>query len=140
MADIAHEIKVRATRETVFAALSTREGMQGWHTAHVAGDGSVGSTWKFDFPGHPSFTWEIVASEPENRVEWRCAEGPGDSVGTKVEYRLSDTGDGRTLVEQVHSGWESEGGSYRKCNTLWGVLLHHLQQYAETNTAAPAYS
>jgi hypothetical protein len=26
-----------------------------------------------------------------------------------------------------------------KCNTYWGVLLHHLRQYVETGTPRPAF-
>jgi len=140
MAEIAHEIKINAPRTDVFAALSTRVGMQGWHTTDVSGDGSVGSVWHLGFGEGPTFEWEVTASEPDVRVHWLCLDGPGDSAGTTVEYRLSDTDDGRTLVEQLHAGWPHEEGAFRKCNTLWGVLLTHLQNYAETAVSHPAYS
>lgn len=139
MATISHEIKINASRSTVFNALNTREGMQGWHTADVQGDGSVGSVWQLGFSGQLTFEWEVIAAELDERVEWRCVSGPGDSPGTTVQYILSDAPNGQTLVVQEHSGWASEEDNFRKCNTLWGVLLHHLQQYAESNQARPAY-
>jgi hypothetical protein len=72
-------------------------------------------------------------------VAWKCAAGPGDSPGTIVSFHLSLLADGRTLVEQDHQGWPGTHGNYRKCNTYWGVLLHHLKQYVETGVPAPAF-
>jgi uncharacterized protein YndB with AHSA1/START domain len=60
-------------------------------------------------------------------------------VGTTATFTLTKTDDGRTLVEHVHAGWPGTHGNFRKCNTTWGVLLHHLRQYAETGDAAPAF-
>lgn len=140
MADIEHEIKVRATPEVVFAALSTPAGMRGWHSSEVEGSGEVGSDWLLRSPDAPDFVWRVIASDPGSRVRWECVTGPGDSVGTTVEFRLSTTGDGRTLVEQIHQGWPIDADNFRKCNTLWGALLHHLRQYAETQQSAPAFS
>ena len=140
MAEIEHEIKLRASASSVFAALSSRAGMQGWHTALVEGTGAVGSIWHLQFPGQTNFGWLVTSSDADRRVAWECVEGPGDSVGTDVEYLLTALDDGRTLVEQRHSGWPGTGGNFRKCNTLWGVLLHQLSQYVETERPAPVFS
>lgn len=140
MAEIAHEIKIDASAERVFAALSTPDGMRGWHTAAVDGGGVVGTDWRLRFEGGPTFAWRVTASDPDRMVEWECVEGPGDSVGTRVTYLVRPLDDGRTLVEQRHSGWPDTDGNFRKCNTLWGLLLDHLRRYVETERAAPAFS
>ena len=38
-----------------------------------------------------------------------------------------------------HAGWPGTHGNFRKCNTTWGVLLHHLRDYVETGDAATAF-
>ena len=138
MPDIDHEIKIAATSERVFAALTTPEGVKSWHNPIVAGDGAVGSEWVFSFADHPEFGWEVVSSESPERVVWRCTRGPGDSVGTTATFTLVAAGE-RTLLELQHSGWPGTHGNFRKCNTTWGVLLHHLRDYVETGDAAPAF-
>lgn len=140
MARIEHEIKIGATPGSVFAALSTLAGMRGWHSIDVEGSGDVGSEWHLRSAGVPDFVWLITASQPDTLVAWECTAGPGDSVGTTVEFKLSPTVDGRTLLEQSHGGWPDTGGNFRKCNTLWGGLMHHLKQYAETQSPGPALS
>ncbi|MGA5466356.1 SRPBCC family protein [Mycobacterium sp. NPDC050041] len=139
MPEIHHEIKIAAAPERVFEALTTRDGVAGWHTPAAEGTGEVGAEWVFRFADHPEFGWEIVSSDSPRLVEWRCTRGPGDSVGTTATFTLTGTDDGRTLVEHVHAGWPGTHGNFRKCNTTWGVLLHHLRDYVETGDAAPAF-
>jgi len=139
MTEITHEIKIKAIPEQVFDAIATPDGMRSWHTALVEGTGEMGSVWNLKFAGHPDFSWHIVTSQAPAHVAWECVDGPGDSVGTTVDYRISATDDGRTLLEFTHAGWPNTAGSFRKCNTLWGALMHQLQQYVETGRSAPAF-
>jgi len=140
MAEINHEIKIAAAPEKVFAALTKAEGLKGWQSAHVEGDGSHSKPWRFEFAERPTFRWEVTESVSPKRVVWRCVEGPGDAVGTGVTVQLSGADRGRTLVEFAHTGWPGTDGNYRKCNTYWGVLLHHLKQYVETGVPRPAFA
>ena len=139
MVDINHEIKVKSSPERVFAALTKVDDLKAWHSAHVSGEGRVGGVLHIEGSGEPGFDWKVTELNPAKRVGWACTAGPGDSAGTTVVFQLSPADQGRTLVECIHAGWPGTHGNYRKCNTLWGVLLHHLKQYVETGTAAPAF-
>jgi uncharacterized protein YndB with AHSA1/START domain len=136
---IDHEIKISAAPELVYDALTTLNGVKGWHTPTATGSGALGSEWVFSFADHPEFNWEIVALDPQSKVVWKCTRGPGDSVGTTATFTLINTDDNRTVVEHVHAGWPGTHGNFRKCNTTWGVLLHHLRDYVESGDAAPAF-
>jgi uncharacterized protein YndB with AHSA1/START domain len=138
MPEIDHEIKIAATPEKVFTALTTLDGVKGWHAPTATGTGEVGSEWIFSYADHPEFGWEITASDAPSRVVWRCTRGPGDSAGTTATFTVTPTG-ARTLLELRHAGWPGTHGNFRKCNTTWGVLLHHLRDYVETGDAAPAF-
>lgn len=135
---IDHELKINGTPDQVFVALSTLDGVKGWQTPSASGSGAVGSKWVFSFADHPEFVWEVTASDAPRRVEWRCTRGPGDSVGTTATFTIEPV-DGRTLLELRHAGWPGTHGNFRKCNTTWGVLLHHLRDYVETGDTAPAF-
>jgi uncharacterized protein YndB with AHSA1/START domain len=139
MAEISQQINISGTPEQVFAALSTSAGVKAWHTPAAEGTGEVGSEWVFGFADHPEFGWEIVESDSPVRVGWRCTRGPGDSVGTTAAFTIAPTDDGRAQLELSHAGWPGTHGNFRKCNTTWGVLLHHLREYVETGDAAPAF-
>jgi uncharacterized protein YndB with AHSA1/START domain len=136
--EIDHEIRISGSPEQVFAALSTLDGVKGWHTPGTQGTGQVGSEWVFAYADHPEFGWEVIASEEPTRVSWRCTRGPGDSVGTTATFSVASA-DGRTVVELQHGGWPGTHGNFRKCNTTWGVLLHHLRDYVESGVPATAF-
>ena len=138
MSEIDHELKIDAAPERVFAALTTLEGVRGWHAPSASGSGEVGSEWVFPYADHPEFRWEVTESESPTRVAWRCTRGPGDSVGTTATFTVTPA-DGRTVVELRHAGWPGTHGNFRKCNTTWGVLLHHLRDYVETGQSATAF-
>lgn len=137
MPEIDHELKIDATPENVIAALSTLDGVRAWHTPNATGSGEVGTEWVFPYADHPEFAWEIAASGPE-LIEWRCTRGPGDSVGTTATFTVAAV-DTRTLLTVRHAGWPGTHGNFRKCNTTWAVLLHHLRDYVETGNAATAF-
>jgi uncharacterized protein YndB with AHSA1/START domain len=136
--EIDHELKIDAPPERVYAALTTLEGVKGWHNPTVTGSGEVGTEWVFFFADHPEFGWEVTASDAPSRVVWRCTRGPGDSVGTTATFTVAAAG-ARTLLELQHAGWPGTHGNFRKCNTTWGLLLHHLRDYVETGVVAPAF-
>jgi hypothetical protein len=95
--------------------------------------------WRFEFADDaPTFRWAIEPGKSGNEIVWQCVEGPGDSVGTEASFKISDADKGRTLIEFAHRGWPHTGGNFRKCNTRWAVLLHHLCKYLETGKADPA--
>lgn len=138
MADINHEIKIQAPPDKVFKALSTLAGLKAWHTTQVEGKPELNGILSFSGEGKPTFRWKVIQFEPAKTVAWECIEGPGDSVGTQAIYTISQTEDNRTLVELSHNSWPDQQGNFRKCNTLWGVLLHHLKKYVETDAKDPA--
>jgi uncharacterized protein YndB with AHSA1/START domain len=135
---IRHEIAVRADVKTVHEALTTRQGLLGWNTTQVTGDGTVGSEWILRYTGRPEFAWRIDRAD-DQKIVWTCSRGPGNSIGTTAEYVLQPLDDGRTRVFLTHDGWPDTQGNFTKCNTLWGGLLHHLKAFVETGEPAPAH-
>ena len=138
MADINHEIKINASPQAVYEALTTVSALRNWHTARTEPAEGTGETYAMHPQDGPDFEWKIVKADPPV-VEWECVKGPGHSVGTIARFEFSPLADGRTLLEFSHSGWPHTGGNFRQCNTLWGVLLFHLRKYLHTHEADPAF-
>jgi uncharacterized protein YndB with AHSA1/START domain len=135
-AKIHHEIVVRGSAKKVHEALTTQQGLRGWNTSDVSGDGSVGSEWIMGYAGRPDFAWRVDRTD-DHTIVWTCTRGPGDSVGTTAEYILKPLEDGRTRVLLTHAGWPHTEGNFVKCNTLWGGLLHHLKEFVESGKPTP---
>lgn len=139
MEAIDHEIKIDAGPEAVYEALSTLEGLRAWHTAEIEGSTELNSSFTIHATGKPLFQWKVVEAIPSTKIRWECLKGPGDSPGTFADYQLTPIAGGKTLVVLQHSGWPDSEGNFRKCNTLWGELLHHLKKYVESNRPEPAF-
>ncbi len=135
---IDHEVAVRAVASTVRDAVATRDGLRGWNTSQVSGDGKVGSEWTLSYEGAPDFSWRVDRSDASG-VLWTCTQGPGDSVGTRVEYILEDMPGGRTRISLKHGGWPHREGNFQKCNTLWGAMLFQLKRFVESGKSAPVH-
>jgi len=134
-----HAVNVAADHAKVRDALTSVEGLKGWTMADVSGGGGVGSKWTWKYPGGPTFTWEVIVQH-DDKIEWRCVAGPGDSVGTTTSFALGKTPHGRVHLTFSHAGWPHQEGNFDKCNSLWGMMLHQLRTYVEKGKIAPAHS
>ncbi|WP_437200995.1 SRPBCC family protein [Planctomicrobium sp. SH664] len=138
MPTIEHEIKLSATPDQISRALTAPEGLRSWKNRTAIGNGQLGSVWIFRYENGIEFQWKIAVSNP-HQVVWECISGPGDSAGTIAEFTLHPLPDGRTLLTCSHQGWPTTAGNYRRCNTAWAILLHHLKTYVETGRSSPAF-
>jgi uncharacterized protein YndB with AHSA1/START domain len=135
MADINHEIKINAAPQAVYQALTDASELAKWHTAGTSGKDDTFTTHPTD---GPSFEWKVLKPDTHT-IEWQCIAGPGHSVGTIARFKLSPSDGGQTLAEFSHTGWPDGDENFRKCNTLWAILLFHLRQYLGTKQANPTF-
>ena len=138
MTDIQHEIKIDASPQAIYQALTDASAISRWHTAQTQSTNGDHDSFTTAPQDGPHFEWKVLKPDAQT-VEWLCLAGPGHAPGTRARFKLSPLSDGRTLVEFSHSGWSETDGTLRKCNTLWAILLFHLQKHLETKQAGPAF-
>jgi uncharacterized protein YndB with AHSA1/START domain len=140
MATHSHRITIDASKEDVFEAITTTEGLQGWYTATAEGDAGHEQEIKLHFKSKEGpFHWKVLIPEPGSTVRWECLEGPGTAAGSKAFFQLTDRGDGRTTVDLDHEGLDEADEKHKVCNTMWGALMLHLKKYVETKRSEPAF-
>lgn len=122
-------IDIDAPPATVFAHLTTVEGMLAWLGQHAELDARPGGTFAVDIDGSP-IRGRFEKVEPPHRVvvSWGMAGSedfpPGSS---RVEFTLTEH-DGGTRLDLVHSGLpEPRAARYRKG---WDVFLARLRTAA----------
>lgn len=139
MSEIHHDISINAVPETVYQALTTAQGLKAWFTSQVSGSGELGSNWKLSFADQLFFSWEVLTAENPHRVVWECLDGPGNSIGTEVEFLLKPGANNQTILTIFHRGWKDRDPKFTRCVEIWRTLMSHLQRYCETGVAEPAY-
>src|SRR5262249_61232260 len=126
MADIIHHFPIKASRQKVFQAISTPDGLDAWWTKRSAGKPLEGAEYELWFG--PEYDWRAVVSRcvPDTEFEFRITGAQEDWRGTRGGF-LFDEKDGVTHVRVYHSGWpEGEENYYVSCY-LWGMYLRVLR-------------
>jgi len=140
--DLIHRIGIAASAETIYRALTTEEGIQGWWTTDVKLDHHAGGKAVFGFEKHSIvFQMRIEELSPPSLVRWQCEDSNSpDWIGTTQEFQLESQPDGEVLLKFCHCGWKSGGDHCYYCNTTWGHLLVTLKQYAERGVKNPYFT
>ena len=130
MASIKHLFHINASKEKVFEAISTIEGLKNWWTVQTAGSPEVGGIIEFRF-GEFENDMKVLELKPNESLTWECVASAPDWVGTKFTFNL-DTNDGKTRVRFEQSGWKETGDFYAACCFSWGRYMESLRQYCQT--------
>lgn len=136
---------LEADSATVYAALTTPEGLRGWWTQDCDVQTEPGGTIRFRFEcGHKEMRIERL--EPGREVRWLCTGAHSAAarltrrdewVGTQLVFRLTPQGNGRTRLDFEHIGLVPALECYGLCSDGWQYYLGSLQQFAETGRGTP---
>jgi uncharacterized protein YndB with AHSA1/START domain len=131
MADIRHRIGTSVTPAQVFAALATVDGLAGWWTTDTRGEATPGGKLEFYFGGPDrAALMEVVESVPDERVVWRCTEGPDTWIDTTFTFAITP-GDGETVLLFTNEGWREPVEFLHHCSTKWAYFLLGLKTSLE---------
>lgn len=130
MPDIYHDFPIAAPRTRVFEVLESAEGLARWWTLSSEGTPGPGETYRLDFG--PDYQWTAVMRtyEPPQAVEWEFTKAHSDWEGSRVGFRLEETGEG-TQVRFTHMGWPELNEHYRISCYCWAMYLRILKRYVE---------
>jgi uncharacterized protein YndB with AHSA1/START domain len=137
MAEMKHQIPIKAAAEKVYAAITTQAGLRGWWTADTQADEKAGGKAEFGFDKRGMvFRMTIEKLDPGKRVVWSCHGDHPEWDGTVLTWELSPQ-DGSTTLRFNHSNWKAASDFYATCNSSWGELMHRLRDYAEGRNPGP---
>jgi uncharacterized protein YndB with AHSA1/START domain len=137
MFDIRHRVGIAAAPSSVYGQLATTDGLRSWWTTDVRGRAEVGEKLSFHFGGPDRFfVMEVVEQTPDERVVWRCVEGPAEWVDTDFTFQLG-AADGETVVLFTHGGWREPVEFMHHCSTKWASYLLGMKHGLEGGRARP---
>jgi uncharacterized protein YndB with AHSA1/START domain len=141
MASILLRVPVAADVKTVYDALSTSEGVNGWWSNHTEGPSGVGSVMKVSFPDAPmTFDFEVVTEEPEKGVTWKTLAGPPEWSDTTISFEIQSDAEGNRSVLFNHDGWKTTDESFPFIAYSWAQILPRLKTLVEEDTADPYFN
>ena len=134
MADIHHQIGVKADVKDIYQAINSLDGLSNWWTK-TSGDISLGGKLHFHFNEH---TVEMTIKEliTDKKVVWQCTDKDGEWKDTLITFELDET-DQQIFVNFSHSNWLEQSELCSHCSTKWAVFMLSLKSYLETGTGQP---
>ncbi len=141
MAKILLRVPVGADAGSVYKALATSDGVNGWWSNHTEGPVGVGSTMKVSFPDAPmTFDFEVIEEIADARVAWRCLAGPPEWIDTQISFDVQ-TGEGGDLsVLFTQAGWKTTEESFPFIAYSWAQILPRLKKLAEQGEPDPYFN
>jgi uncharacterized protein YndB with AHSA1/START domain len=137
MAEMKHQIPIKATPEKVYSAITTPAGLRGWWTADTQADEKVGGKAEFGFDKRGMvFRMKIEKLDPGKRVVWSCHGDHPEWDGTTLTWNIAHESD-LTVLRFNHSKWKSASDFFATCNSSWGELMHRLRDYVEGKNPGP---
>ena len=141
MFDILHRVGIKTSRQNVYQALATPEGVATWWTVDSTGAREAGGTLRFRFTDHGRelgvFHMKILELHADTRVVWQVTEGPDEWVGTRIRFELKQEDD-YTIVLFRHEGWKEPVEFMYHCSTKWATFLMSLKSLGETGRGQPS--
>ena len=134
MADIYHQVGVKADTTDVYRALTTLNGLSNWWT-HTTGGNSEGDILSFHFGEH-TVEMTIIQLVPDSKVRWKCTVDSGEWKNTYVTFELVQTPE-QVFINFAHTGWAAQTELCTHCNTKWAVFLLSLKDYLERGKGKP---
>ena len=135
MHDVMFLIKIHASLERVYQAITTADGIRQWWTRDAAIEPKVGAAGEFGFYGG-RFVAKVTVEElsPTTRVRWKVSNSAWP--GKDIEFNLKADGNDTNLLF-AHRGFPHADGGYASATTRWGFYLLSLKRYLQTGKGMP---
>ncbi len=138
--DYSATVRVAASPDEVFAALTTVDGLSAWWTT-ATGDATAGGTITFHFGPESTAVMRVEEAERGRGVRWLTTECMlEDWVGTSQTFELEALADGGTQIRFRHSGLTPRLACYADCKSGWDHFVPSLATYVDTGLGNPSGS
>jgi hypothetical protein len=136
MPDIRHRLKIEASAELVYHAISTEKGLSGWWTENTTAKPELNTTARFAFDNNYFKEMKITELKPLKRVTWLCLAGYVSWIGTTISFEIEPGKNGCILSFQ-HNGWTAYSEGFAVCSYDWAMFLRSLKLLCETGKGLP---
>lgn len=140
MAAIKHLLKIEASPEQVYTALTTATGIRSWWTDNAELDEQVGGygTFRFHYGQTVTTKVQITSLQAPFLVSWLVRESfRPEQKGTVITFESRPSGKG-TLLHFSQEDYAVADDTYALMNTGWAYYLVSLKQYLEKGTGRPS--
>lgn len=144
--DIKHNLTIKASADSIFNAVATKNGIHGWWNKDSVVGEQVGlrSLLKFDKNQDGNITEMLFRTEtldPGKKVVWECIDNKNPAwVGTKIVIEIKENENGCEVLF-AHTGfdekWKGEDPFEMTKGGWENVFVPSFVSFCETGTGQP---
>ena len=130
-------IRIQASPDAVFDALTTPSGLTAWWTG-AAGSGETGGELRFSMNAPDPLVVHVDQATRPTSVQWtvtECTFEP-DWVGTRPTFTITPVA-GASELEFRHHGLTAALDCIDMCTRSWDHYMVSLRDYVETGHGSP---
>ena len=135
MYNIYHDLLIKASKQSVFEAISSPEHLINWWPLKCTGTPTRGAEYNFYFG--PQYDWyaEVSKSGPDS-FYLNMTRSDADWDSTSFGFDLRETVNG-VEVSFWHKGWPECNQHFKISSYCWAILLKGLKDYLEKGIIVP---
>lgn len=130
MANIYHDLWIKASIDQVFEAVSVPKHIDAWWTNQCEGIPKIGSSYSFYFSDQFDWLAEIKDVKKNKHISWTMTKSDKDWDGTSIGFDLTED-DSQVHVQFTHTDWRDINTHFRRTNYCWAMYLRLLKRYVE---------
>ncbi len=132
-----HFIGARTTREEMFRAISTPEGLKEWWATSANGNVEEGGTLHLVFEQLTTLKFRYDVISPNEKLILTCFDSFKSWDKTQLVFEIEEK-DNQIFLTQTHQNIpDNDIESLSYFSTKWTVYLLSLKQYLETGKGTP---
>lgn len=136
MADIRHNVVIKATPQKIYEAITTQEGIEGWWCKNTTAQPQIGFVNIFIF-GQFRNEMKVTELVPAKSVEWECINSIEEWIGTRISFDLEEKNE-KTILHFTHGDWRAITDTFAGCSYDWALFMKSLKSYCETGKGDPS--
>jgi uncharacterized protein YndB with AHSA1/START domain len=138
MTDYQKTLRVQASPEALFDALTSVSGLAAWWVP-VTGSGDGGGELRFHMNAPEPLVIHVDEATRPASVRWTVTECDflPDWVGTNPVFTITSAGDGASELRFRHHGLTPELDCIEMCTRGWNHYLASLRDFVETGRGSP---
>ena len=137
-ADYQTTVRVNASPDAVFDALTTVGGLAAWWNP-ATGTGAAGGELKFIMNAPEPLVIHVDEAIRPTYVRWTVTDCPflPDWIGTRPSFTITPVGGDATDLHFEHKGMREELECFHMCTRSWDHYMRSLREYLETGHGMP---
>ncbi|PWH82834.1 SRPBCC domain-containing protein [Algibacter marinivivus] len=134
--NIYHNLKIKASVNEVFDAVSQPEHLNNWWTLKSSGTPKLDSEYNLNFTDEYNWYCKVSKVELNRTFHLKMTKSDKDWNPTTFGFDLESIEDG-TMLKFSHVNWLEANHHFKHSSFCWAMLLNGLKNYLEKGIIIP---